>query len=225
MAKYVTQQGDCLSSIAFNFGFLPDTIWNHPSNLELKQKRKDPNILLPGDELNIPDKQIAEYSRPTDALHKFRRKGVPSICRLQIFDGEQPRANQDYALVIDGIRFSGVTDGEGKLEQEIPPAAQKGTLTIGPDQMTYDLQFGHLDPVGETSGVQGRLINLGYDCGEVTGEMNEPTQMALRAFQHRFQLDETGEIDDDTLRKLEEIHDRVSQFPDQGPLPAAGGAS
>ena len=223
MAKYVAQQGDCLSSIAFDLGFLPETIWNHPSNLELKQKRKDLNILLPGDELNIPDKQIAEYDRPTDARHKFCRKSVPSICRLQVFDGEKPRANQDYILVIDGMHFSGATDGEGKLEQSIPPNARAGTLTIGPDKMTYDLDFGQLDPVAEISGVQGRLINLGYDCGEVTGEMNEPTRTALLAFQHRFQLDETGEMDEYTLRKLEEIHDRVSEFPEQRPAP--GGAA
>lgn len=46
MPLYVVQKGDCLSSIAFGFGFLPDTLLNHPANAGLKQKRKDPNILL-----------------------------------------------------------------------------------------------------------------------------------------------------------------------------------
>jgi hypothetical protein len=221
MQKHVVQQGECLSSIAFESGFLLDTIWNHPDNSELKQKRKDPNILQEGDVVNIPDLQLGEYSRPTDARHKFRLKNVPAMCRLQVFDGEQPRANQKYLLIIDGTSFSGSTDADGKLEQAMPPNAQRGKLTIGPDQMTYDLQFGYLDPVSEISGVQGRLINLGYDCGEINGEMNDRTKAAIQAFQHRFQLNETGQMDDNTQKKLEEIHDRVSDFPAQ--KPAAGG--
>jgi Putative peptidoglycan binding domain/LysM domain len=215
MAIYRVKKGECVSSIAFELGFLPKTIWNDPSNFQLKQKRKDPNILFPGDELNIPEKEIAEYSRPTDNLHQFRVAGTSTICRLQVFDGEQPRANQKYTLVVEGRRFSGVTDWQGKLEHPIRPDAQKGSLTIGPDQMSYDLQFGYLDPVTEVSGLQGRLNNLGYYSGEMTGEMNEDTRIALRAFQCRFQLQETGELDAVTIAKLEGIHDRVSPFPGQ----------
>jgi hypothetical protein len=42
----------------------------------------------------------------------------------------------------------------------------------------------------------------------------------LIAFQHRFQLEETGEIDDATRQKLEQIHDRVSDFPPPPKPPA-----
>lgn len=171
----------------------------------------------------IPERRVVEYPRSTDARHTFVKKGVPAICRLQIFDGEQPRANQAYTFTIDGIVFAGTTDAQGKLEQKIPPDASEGKLVIGPDQMTYDLQFGHLDPVAEISGVQGRLINLGYDCGDAHGELDDRTRQALRAFQHRFQLPETGEPDDKTVQTLEHIHDRVSDFPQTRSSP--GGAS
>jgi hypothetical protein len=225
MPNYIVQQGDCLSSIAYCAGFLPATIWDHPANSKLKSKRKDPNILLAGDELFIPELQIKEYSKPTDQSHKFIKKGVPALLRLQIFDGEEPRANQNYILIIDGFHVSGVTDDQGKLEQPLIPNARKGMLTIGPDQMLYDLDFGHLDPVGEVSGVQGRLTNLGYDCGEVNGELNEPTRAALRAFQRRLQLEQTGEMDEPTLRHLEKLHDRVSLFPESSPAASSDAGS
>src|SRR5918911_5454702 len=77
MAKHIVEQGECLSSIALQYGFMPDTIWNDPANAQLKFLRKDPNILYPGDEIEIPEREPWEGPRPTDARHKFRLKGRP----------------------------------------------------------------------------------------------------------------------------------------------------
>ena len=53
---YTVQQGDCLSSIAQNFGF-PDyaTIYRDPENAAFRKKRPNPNVICPGDILYIPD--------------------------------------------------------------------------------------------------------------------------------------------------------------------------
>ena len=63
-----------------------------------------------------------------------------------------------------------------------------------------------IDPITEVSGVQGRLNNIGFDCGKVTGRMNEPTAAAIREFQREYGLEVTGQMDQETKDKLEETY-------------------
>jgi hypothetical protein len=44
-----------LASLAYQLGFDADVVWNDESNTDLRNLRSDPNILLPGDILHIPD--------------------------------------------------------------------------------------------------------------------------------------------------------------------------
>jgi hypothetical protein len=230
-------QGDCISSIAEKYGFFPDQIWNHPENSSLKQKRKSPDILYPGDIVKIPD--LTEHQEPaaTDTKHRFRRKGVPAILRLQIlkeaeqdpqaaaggkstdeseyeapdyepFEREdEPVANAEYTFDAGGVKQEGTTDGEGRIEVKIPPGAETGWLHVIPesgDEMMLEVNLGAMDPIDTDSGLQLRLCNLGFSC-EKEGETREA---ALRLFQEKYGLSVTGEPDQDTLDKLEEIHGR-----------------
>jgi len=36
MPEHQVQQGDCINSIGLQYGFFPNTLWNHPDNAELK---------------------------------------------------------------------------------------------------------------------------------------------------------------------------------------------
>ncbi len=87
---YIVQTGDCISSIAFERGFFWETIWNHPKNAELKQKRTDPNILKEGDIVHVPDKELKEESCATDKKHKFKIKGVPAKLKLKVMEPPKP---------------------------------------------------------------------------------------------------------------------------------------
>ena len=87
---YVVQSGDCVTSVAAERGFYWETIWNHPQNAELKQKRGDPNILNEGDTLFIPDKELKEESCATDKKHKFLLKGVPAKLRMRVMEEPKP---------------------------------------------------------------------------------------------------------------------------------------
>ena len=197
--QYTLKQGDCLSSIAYENGFFPDTIWNHPDNSDLKQKRKDPNVMMAGDILTIPDKQLHEVSKPTDHEHKFKKKGVPAKLKIRVLKKGQPRKNEKYRLIIDGVAQQGTTDGDGFVSQSLPPDAKEGKLIVGdpPGQQVFVFHFGHVDPMDTDEGVAGRLHNLGYAAdNDLPG--------ALRKFQADNGLQPTGHADDATRNKLKE---------------------
>lgn len=211
--KHIVQAGDSIIQLAGDHGLFADTLWQDPGNAELRKKRKDMNDLLPGDIVVIPDKRAKEVSKPATQRHRFKRKGIPAMFRFQAFDGETPWANAKFRLVVAGQTYEGVTNGQGILETHLPANAQTAELFMGEDEQPLLIQFGHMDPIEELVGVQKRLNNLGFDCGEPTGQMNSETRDALKAFQHRFGLKESGEADAATVDKLRAMHDTPESFP------------
>ena len=98
--NYIVNSGDCISSIAGNSGFFPDTIWNHPANAELKNTRLNPNTLAEGDVVVIPDKQEKRESCAIDQEHRFLKRGVPALFRLRILDEGCPVAKVPYTATL-----------------------------------------------------------------------------------------------------------------------------
>jgi hypothetical protein len=201
---YTVGENDCFSNIAERFGFSWEKLWNHPDNAELKQKRKNPNILYPGDVIHIPDKELHEVSRPTEKRHRFQKLSQTVLLRLRLLEDGQPRRNLSYTLEVEGQTFSGATDGDGKLEHKIPAKSSVGRLITTED--SYMLNIGRLDPVTEIAGVQERLKNLGYLGDAADGVLTENTKAAIKTFQEKHHLDATGEITEQTRNKLAEIH-------------------
>lgn len=199
--------GECLSSIAFTTGFFPETIWNAPENAELRSQRERGTILAPGDVVFIPDKRPKTESVNTGAVHPFRRRGVPSKLHLQVLDDGEPVANQPYVVSVDGAARSGTTDPEGRIRVSIAPNARKAKVKVGQgaDLIQYELSLGHLRPIDDVAGVQARLEALGHDCGGEDGVVGERTREALRGFQRKHALPESGEIDEATRAKLREV--------------------
>jgi len=206
---YTVEQGDCMTSIAYRAGFFSDALWNHPKNSELKKKRKNPNALLSGDKVFMPEKRIRNETGATEKRHRFRRKGVPSKLHIRLLDAEgEPRTDIEYIIDIDGEIRSGETDQDGMIDESISPDAVRAKLVIEPegDMEEYDLTLGGIDPIDEISGAQSRLKNLGY-LENLSGELDEETTSAISRFQKEFGLNETGEIDSATQAKLESYHD------------------
>lgn len=201
------QPGDSVLSLAKRYGFLSQTIWDAPQNVELRERREDMNTLMPGDVLVIPDKRVAPTSLGTGRSHQLRIKGTLATLRMQVYDFGEPRAGQDFVLTVGDYVVEGTTDGDGILEVSVPVLATSGQLVVGEDQFQLGIMFGHLDPASELSGIQQRLINLGYTCHDSPGELGVSTQIALREFQHRQGLDVNGELDDDTRARIVELHD------------------
>jgi hypothetical protein len=197
---YIVQRGDCLSSIAFEHGFFWETLWNDAPNASLKSERKDPSILQENDVVHIPDLREKEETGGSDQRHRFKRKGVPARFRLRLMRDDQPWKNAPFELTVDGKTQKGSTDGDGRLDVPLPPNAQSGTLSVGtgPEREMFDLDFGQIDPVTGESGVAGRLANLGFT---VEPDLSD----AIRSFQGKYGLTETGEADDATRAKLQEL--------------------
>jgi hypothetical protein len=200
MKQHKVREGECLTSIAASYGFSWETLWDLSDNAALKEKRKDPNMLVPGDVVAVPDLREKVVSCETTKLHRFRLAATPAMFRVQLFEDEKPLANQDFELKIGQLVHTGQTDDQGVLEVALPATAREGTLIVGPEKKTFDLRFGHLQPVSEKEGIEARLRNLGFE--------------SLGLFQRRFGLEETGEADQATRDKLAAVHDEICGFPE-----------
>ena len=200
-------QGDCLLSIAEQYGFFWETLWEHPRNAELKQNRKDPAILYPGDVVFVPDKRQKVESRSTGQMHRFKVKNVPAKLNMRLLDeNDKPRANLEYVLEIDGKEFKGTTDGNGAIKVSVPPAAKTGRLILVRENEEYDLALGSLDPIEQLTGVQARLHGLGYYQDEISGEMEAATEQAIKDFQEANGLEPTGQLDDSLRNRLQSVY-------------------
>jgi len=207
------RQGETIGSLAKKNGHLPETIWNHSANGDLKTRRKNQNILLPGDWVFIPDKRLKEESGGTETRHRFKVKIPSQTLVLQIIPATRPihlntRKPQrpiPYTLSIGNRTIEGETESEGIIRVEnVPLDADRAILTIfgGPIQVL----IGHLDPEDEDSGIQGRLHNLGYVRRGIAPTSGPQMQSALRTFQSLNNLQPTGEANPETREKLKDLN-------------------
>jgi N-acetylmuramoyl-L-alanine amidase len=200
------KQGDCILSIAYRYGVGPEKIWNHPKNEDLKSLRKDPNVLYPGDKVFVPERE--KFICATGKRHVFRKIEIPMRLRFRFSVYGEPLADQPYKMMSgNDVISEGKLDSDGFLEATIHPKIDSVVVKIGePDEeIIYELDVGNTDPVTELSGVQQRLINLGFYCIE-EDELRESTRDAIRAFQKDQNLSVTGEPDQATQDALVKEH-------------------
>jgi hypothetical protein len=211
---HVVSPGDCILSLADENGLFWETLWDAPENADLRSRCKDPNTLLSGDSVFIPDLRHKDVSVKTDAKHRFRRKGVPGklVLRLAFANGD-PRANVRFQLTIDGAVKSGTTDADGYLRVTLPCNAASGTLKIlrnpeddDSEDEELELTLGALPPGDDVGGIQARLANLGCGDLEEDGTLGPKTQAALKTFQRANDLPDTGQPDAATCDRLRELH-------------------
>lgn len=201
--QHNVEEGDGLSRIAFEYGFFWETVWNHSGNAGLRQVRDHPEVLLPGDVVEIPDKRPKCEPTPTGKVTKFRLKSVPVRLQVRLVDEDgKPRKDLGWKLDVDGDQRSGVTGEDGFVRAWVKPSARNGLLSIGDGKEKYDIDFGYIDPLDTVTGAQSVLRNLGYYSGPVSGTADAATAEGLRAFQRRSGLPATGEPDAATAAAL-----------------------
>jgi N-acetylmuramoyl-L-alanine amidase len=206
---HVVRQGECLSSIAAAYGFADwRRIYNDAANAALREKRPNPGLLHPGDEVAIPDLRTRTVSLPTGNVHRIVVKRPRRELKLRMLDEHGlPMRQETFIAEGRGLLVSGQTDAEGILTVELDTETTSIEIWIAGE--TRVLTPGTLNPIAETpdrgvSGVQGRLIGLGFHPGPIDGTLGPRTRAALVAFQRRCGLQPTGLADAETVARLEQ---------------------
>ncbi len=75
MSIHIIKSGDTLSGIARQYGIKSwQELYNHPSNASFRAKRRNPNLIFPGDRINIPTATPAAKVQPSNVrLGKFAK--------------------------------------------------------------------------------------------------------------------------------------------------------
>src|SRR6267142_2598068 len=171
MASHPVKPGEHMARIAADEKVASyRTLWDHASNKDLASKRKNPNILLPGDVVNLPNTAPKTASAPTEKVSKFvaASKDQLDIRVVLLDENNQPLKSLKCQFLEEGRETT--SDGSGMLERmEISPRFELGVL----------------DPLDTPSGLQARLNNLGYYAGEI-GYADED-QIALKCAIEEFE--------------------------------------
>lgn len=214
--RHVARQGDCFSSIAARHGLPPLALFDHPENGELKERRKSPYYLLPGDVVHVPDQEVAEIDVASDREHTFVATLPTAKLRLFLKDHDGAAlGDRRYKLKMGTLEIDGRTDAAGKVEATIAADLGAADLLVWIDatgeapDLVLPVRLGHLDPVDVASGWKARLAHLGFPCGSGDG-LDRRARAALVAFQSKHGLSASGEPDDATRAKLTELHDEES---------------
>lgn len=205
--KYTVKPGDHISSIAEEFKFRDfKTIWEDGLNAALKALRKNPHVINPGDEIQIPDKVKREENVATGKYHIFEAKlqRLQLRMRLQNQDGD-PRKNLDCEVEADSKVERLKTDGAGQVVRRIPRGAKKGRIRVETEEIP--LRIGGLDTEDTKPGQQARLMNLGYYRGDMGSTDDKEFQSAVEEFQCDNGIKPvTGVCDAATQAKLKDMH-------------------
>ncbi len=212
MPFHDVKQGETLLGLAVANGLESwQDILDRPENAELKKKRTDPGILKAGDRVFIPNREMRHQDSVIDAKHTFKIGRPKAWLRLALKDAAGAAlGGKTYELTVSGKTTTGKLPADGLIEQAVPVDTTEGRLTVWTDEtvtQVWELRIGHMDPADEVSGVQARLNNLGFDCGDPNGVLDDDTKSAIRAFQLLTGLEATGEIDDALREKLLSFYD------------------
>ncbi len=159
---------ECMTRIAYDFGFRsPDTLYRHDSNLELRTLRPNPDLLWPGDEVQILERDERVDSAETGRRHGYRLVATARWLRVVLHDAHgRPLCDHPYVLRVEGRPpVNGSTQPDGLLEVPIPPWAVSASIET--ERWVWPVTIAALLPVREVAdagreGAQQRLQNLGF---------------------------------------------------------------
>lgn len=206
MDPYVIKQGESLSKLAFQRGFDASTVWSDPANAELAGKRKNMDVLCPGDIVYLPPVEPTTIPVAVGSSNPFGSK-VPEVpITLKLKKGGEPIADAAYRVDGLGAPVEGKTGGDGSVTVSVTILTREITIVLTELGLEYQVMIGDLDPHDEPSGIKMRLANLGYLGADITRITDDFLKRAIAAFQSVNGLPVTGEADQATIDALEGAH-------------------
>ena len=181
-------EGDTISSIAASYGFTDweEKVWNAGENANLKTERENPNELVPGDEVFIPELEQKQEARPTDEWHDFHvvRNKRHLRLKLQNENGE-PLANKAYQITPDEsfrgtyVQQKQTTDADGMIDEEIPHTLLEAVLTLPDENLRARLMIGYLQPIPMGEPVSAPALDVGGALGGLGGGLADAVGGAI----------------------------------------------
>lgn len=181
-------KGDTISSIAASYGFTDweEKVWNAGENANLKTERENPNELVPGDEVFIPELEQKQEARPTDEWHDFHVVRNKRFLRLKLHDENgEPLANKAYQITPDDsfrgtyVQQGQTTSADGVIEEEIPHMLLEAVLTLPDENLRARLMIGHLQPIPMGEPVSAPALDAGGVLGGLGGGLADAVGGAI----------------------------------------------
>ncbi|AJQ97934.1 LysM peptidoglycan-binding domain-containing protein [Gynuella sunshinyii] len=195
MKVHMVRQGECLTTIAAEFGLTPEEIWNLPDNQDLSNKRRHSGCLAPGDQLVIPNQASQGKDIAINDLTVLVIADNQYLLQLTLLDNTlNPIKNLEVRCTWPNCKryISGITNGQGIVRLTLPNLCDKGILAWEYQQRQWIRGFdvGTLLPEELTTGMDQRLTNL-------TGSLGHYSDQFITAW-----ADEAGQSPDQLEQQL-----------------------
>jgi hypothetical protein len=118
-------------------------------------------------------------------------------------DAERGIANAPYTMTVStgGVNASGNTAADGSVDLSIPAGATANLTILG---TVYPVTVRTtIEPRTTTKGAQRRLSLLGYELGNIDGQVGKKTDNAIHNFQADCSLDSDGKVGNLTRAQLQ----------------------
>ncbi|MFO0547793.1 MAG: hypothetical protein U0271_05360 [Polyangiaceae bacterium] len=218
---YVVRQGDYLDALAHRFGFDAREVWESADNRALREQRGAGNVLAPGDVLQIPATPAPAPRFQSGGTQRYRAH-VPTVHIAFVLRGTSGGVSgEPYEIRGVGQEpIRGSTNGEGVVELDVPITTTSFELELTRHGVVHPVLVGHLDPIDLPSGLEARLVHLGYlmpmpsrayghfSADQLVSETERARQVesAVRNFQSDHHIDPTGELCERTRTALLRAH-------------------
>jgi hypothetical protein len=175
---YVVRKNDYLAKIAYKFRFDPDSVWNDASNDDLRKLRPDPNQLLAGDLLHIPDPDDNPppvHTLTVGTTNTFVAPEPLTVTVNQTFgDGGADTYTRKTFTITELPDQTGLSTGDdGKATFTVPVSLDQVTLVFTDSGESWVIVVGGIDPPNTMSGMFKRLQNLHCIAADATYDFDD----------------------------------------------------